>query len=74
MVTAFVVVIMMALVLVAGLVLDGGLALADQWRLTALSQVVNGAALEGLATRIDYANRFRHSFGVPIPGEPSLVA
>ena len=45
----------------------GCLPLADQWRLTDMTEVVNGGALEGLATRIDYANRFRHVFGVPIP-------
>jgi predicted chitinase len=45
----------------------GCLPLAAEWRLTDLTQVVNGGALQGLATRIDYANRFRQAFGAPIP-------
>jgi len=45
----------------------GCLPLADQWRLTDLTEAVNGGARLGLATRIDYANRFRHAFGVPVP-------
>ena len=43
------------------------LPLADQWRLTDITVIVNGHAKLGLSTRIDYANRFRDAFGVPIP-------
>jgi putative chitinase len=46
---------------------SGCLPLADTWRLTDITRIVNGPALEGLATRIDYANRFRDAFGIPEP-------
>jgi len=45
----------------------GCLPLADAWRLTDITRIVNDGALEGLATRIDYANRFRDAFGIPEP-------
>jgi len=45
----------------------GCLPLADAWRLTDITRIVNDGALEGLATRIDYANRFREAFGIPEP-------
>jgi predicted chitinase len=44
----------------------GCLTLADEWRLTDITRIVNDGALEGLATRIDYANRFRSAFGIPM--------
>ncbi len=46
---------------------NGCLPLADDWRLTDITRIVNDGALEGLATRIDYANRFREAFGIPEP-------
>ncbi len=46
---------------------NGCLTLADQWDLREITRKVNGPAMEAFDKRRDYSNRFRDSFGVPVP-------